>query len=204
MNVSKFAKFAALIFVAAFGWSTLAAADAGKFGPYNVSTIGDAKNVMLGGFDPVSYHSAQGIERGKAELATEFDGVVYRFANEANRATFLRDPEKYIPRFGGFCANGIVYGIPWGGDADTWKLIDGKLTIFGGMSSRNYFLMNEKENVALAQRYWDEEVRGSNAVFQRYKRLVFRVPHYKTGAELEAEWQRNRSSAPAPAPLKAQ
>ncbi len=193
-----------LLFLAVMTWATPAGADVGKFGPYNVSTVGDTKNVMLNGFDPVSYHWPQGLERGKAELATEFDGVVYRFASDANRAEFLREPEKYIPRFGGFCANGIVYGIPWGGDGDTWKIIDGKLTIFGGASSRNYFLMNEKENTSLAQRYWDEEVRGSNALFQRYKRLVFRVPHYKSGADLEAEWQRSRSSAPAPAPLKAQ
>ena len=27
--------------------------------------------------------------------------------------------------------HGIVYGIPWGGDADTWKRTNGKLYIFG-------------------------------------------------------------------------
>ena len=27
--------------------------------------------------------------------------------------------------------HGIVYGIPWGGDADTWKMTNGKLYIFG-------------------------------------------------------------------------
>ena len=36
--------------------------------------------------------------------------------------------------------------------------------------------------------YWASEIRGSNALIQRYRRLVLRVPHYKTGAQLEAEW----------------
>ena len=100
---------------------------------------------------------------------------------------FVRAPEKYMPQYGGFCANGIVYGIPWGGDADTWKMIDGKLYIFGGESSKKYFLMDEKPDMALANRYWADEIKGSNAFVQRYQRLAIRVPHYKSGAELEAD-----------------
>ena len=38
--------------------------------------------------------------------------------------------------------------------------------------------------MALANKYWAEEVNGSNAFFQRTKRLIFRVPHYVSGKEL--------------------
>lgn len=41
-----------------------------------------------------------------------------------------------------------------------------------------------KGNTALADKYWSEEVEGSNSFIQRSKRLVFRVPHYKSGDEL--------------------
>ena len=41
-----------------------------------------------------------------------------------------------------------------------------------------------KANTALADKYWKEEVEGSNSFFQRSKRLVFRVPHYLSGDEL--------------------
>ena len=179
-----------------------ASSDIGKFGPYNTSVNGDDKRLMLNGFDPVAYHTEQGLVLGKADLKTEFDGVTYRFGSDANRVLFKQSPERFVPQFGGFCANGIVYGIPWGGDGDQWKLIDGKLTIFGGQASRNYFLMQEKPNLKLAQQYWKEEVQGNGAFWQRYKRLIFRVPHYKTGAELEAEWQKSRLANPSP--VKAQ
>ena len=43
---------------------------------------------------------------------------------------------------------------------------------------------HEKRNLALADKYWAEEVSGSNSFIQRSKRLMFKVPHYKTGAEL--------------------
>ena len=38
----------------------------------------------------------------------------------------------------------------------------------------------------LADKYWTEEVSGSNSFSQRSKRLIFRVPHYKSGSELAA------------------
>jgi hypothetical protein len=78
----------------------------------------------------------------------------------------------------------VVYGIPWGGDADTWKMVDGRLFIFGGQGSKDAFLLEEAANIALADRYWQQEVSGSNSFVQRAKRLVFKVPHYKSGDEL--------------------
>jgi hypothetical protein len=36
---------------------------------------------------------------------------------------------------------------------------------------------------------WNEEVAGSNAVVTRYRRLIFRVPHYKTDKALQEEYE---------------
>ena len=97
---------------------------------------------------------------------------------------FDAKPQQYLPQYGGFCANGIVYGIPWGGDADTWRLQDGKLYIFGGQGSKDAFELDLPRNTALADQYWRDEVAGSNSFVQRSWRLVMRVPHYKNGEEL--------------------
>ncbi len=158
-------------------------------GPYNVSSDGADSRLMLKGADPVAYFTQGKYLPGKPEIKTEHDGVTYRFLNEEDKALFLKEPAKYMPQYGGYCSNGIVYGIPWGGDADVWKIIDGKLYIFGGQTSKNYFLMDEKKNLSLADQYWNNEVKGSNAFTHRYYRLANRVPHYKSGAELAAEWK---------------
>ena len=63
-------------------------------------------------------------------------------------------------------------------------MIDGKLYIFGGHGSKDAFLLDEKNNLALANKYWQEEISGSNSFIQRSKRMVIRVPHYKSGEEL--------------------
>ncbi len=149
-----------------------------------VAMDGDA-HVMLDGHDMVAYFTQGRHALGSAQFKTVHEGVTFYFASAEHKALFDREPAKYLPQYGGFCANGINYGIPWGGDADTWRIIDGKLYIFGGAGSRAAFELDPKQNLALADRYWRDEVAGSNSYIQRSKRLIFRVPHYKSGAELD-------------------
>ena len=155
--------------------------------PVNAVSEGADKHLMLFGYDVVSYFT-EGRERaGSPVIKSEYQGVTFRFSSAENKRAFDAATGKYIPQFGGYCTNGIVYGIPWGGDADTWKIIDGKLYIFGGHGSMDAFLLDVPRNMALANKYWADEVNGSNAFVQRTRRLIFRVPHYKSGAELAAE-----------------
>ena len=183
---TRFARLAAA-FVVALTLDACAAP-----GTYNSISDGADSVLMLKGHDPVAYFTLGKHTLGKPDIKAVHEGATYRFASEENKAVFVREPAKYVPQYGGFCANGIVYGIAWGGDPDTWKMIDGKLYIFGGASSRKYFLMDEKKNLQFADKYWSSEVKGSNAFVQRYYRLINRVPHYKTGAQLEAEWQQTQ------------
>ncbi|MGZ5046701.1 MAG: YHS domain-containing (seleno)protein [Usitatibacter sp.] len=155
--------------------------------PVNAVADGPDKHLMLFGYDVVSYFTDRKERKGSPDIKTRYKDVTFRFATPEHKAMFDAAPEKYIPQFGGYCTNGIVYGIPWGGDADTWEMIDGKLYIFGGKGSHDAFMLDVPRNMALANKYWNEEVNGSNAFWQRAKRLIFRVPHYKSGKELADE-----------------
>ena len=160
--------------------------------PVNAVSEGEDKHLMLFGHDVVSYFTEGTHRPGNPAIKSVYKAVTFRFSKSEHKALFDANPEKYIPQFGGYCTNGIVYGIPWGGDADTWRIIDGKLYIFGGAGSRDAFLLDVPRNMALAEKYWREEVNGSNAFWQRSKRLILRVPHYKSGAELAEEVARSR------------
>lgn len=152
--------------------------------PVNAVQAEPESRLLLKGADVVAYFTQGRYVQGTPEFRSQHEGVDFRFASAEHKALFDQSPAKYLPQFGGYCANGIVYGIPWGGDADTWKLIDGKLYIFGGQASKDGFELDTAGNLALANRYWNEEVKGSHSFMQRAKRLVFKVPHYKTGEEL--------------------
>jgi YHS domain-containing protein len=152
--------------------------------PVNAVALEGDERVMLAGHDVVAYWTLGRHAVGSPQIKSVYEGVTFRFASAEHKALFDKEPQKYVPQFGGYCANGIVYGIPWGGDADTWRIDNGRLFIFGGAGSKAAFELDVKANTALADKYWRDEVSGSNSFWQRGKRMVFRVPHYKNGEEL--------------------
>lgn len=174
--------------------------DSPNDGPFRTGTGGVETGVMLEGHDAVAYFTRNAAVRGDPNITLDFKGVVWRFANEANRAEFQRAPGKYMPQFGGFCSNGINYAIPWGGGGgeNTWRIYRGKLYVFGGQKSRDHFEIDTELNLKRAHHYWNAEVAGSSAIVTRYKRLVFRVPHYKSDAALQAEWEALRAAGKLP------
>lgn len=160
----------------------------GKFSPVNAHAIDGNERVLLKGGDVVSYFTKNAYTQGNPSIKSTYENVTFYFSSAENKALFDKEPTKYLPEFGGYCANGVVYSIPWGGDADSFEMINGKLYIFGGKGSRDAFMLNVPKNVALANKYWKEEVSGSNAFTHRTLRTTIgRVAHYKSGAELAAE-----------------
>ncbi len=159
----------------------------------NTVSDGNDSKLMLKGHDPVSYFTAPKPALGSAEFKTEHQGVTYRFASAANRESFLQSPEKYAPQYGGFCANGATYAMKWGGEPENYEIYQGRLFIFGGQKSHDYWTMDKAKNVDYGDGYW-KDMKDSSARLQTWKRLVFKVPHYKTGKELETEWQAKKKS----------
>lgn len=164
--------------------------------PVRASAMDGDAHVMLDGHDVVAYFTLGRHALGQPQFKSVYQGVTFRFASAEHRALFDAAPTRYLPQYGGFCANGIAYGIPWGGDADTWRIFNGKLYIFGGAASRDAFELDTRANLKLADHYWAREVAGSNSFWQRIKRLVWRVPHYKSGSELASMVARARANKP--------
>jgi len=158
----------------------------GAYSPVNAHAQDGVERLMLKGYDVVSYFTQNTHAMGKAEFRSQYEGITFQFANAEHKALFDKEPTKYLPQYGGYCADGIIYGIPWGGDADTWKLHNGKLYIFGGQESKDAFELNLHDNYNTADKMWNERLKGSNSFYQRVKHLVFRVPYYKSGDELAA------------------
>ncbi len=160
--------------------------------PANTSTLEGQDRVLLAGADVVAYFTEGAFRQGDPSIRSIYDGVTLHFSSVANKALFDANPEKYLPEYGGFCANGIVYAIPAGGNPRHFLKIGERVFIFGGPSSRAAFQLDTQGNIALADRYWASEVRGSHPRWQAIKRLIFRVPHYKSDEQLAEEVFRAR------------
>ena len=160
----------------------------------NALPDGAGGKAILAGNDPVSYYSGAKPVRGDPAFNAQWDGGVYYFANATNRDQFIKNPERYAPQYGGYCANGAPFSILLGGGADAYKVVDGRLYMFSGQNSLNYWAMDERRNIELGDKYWQTELKDvSSAWFHSWWRiLVAKVPHYMTGKEQAAEWQKRQ------------
>ena len=154
--------------------------------PVNAIATETDDHLLLFGADVVAYFTDNQYVQGSPEFRSQYQGVDFHFSSAENKALFDADPPAYIPQYGGYCANGIMFGIPWGGNAQDFIVDKGKLYIFGGKVSKQAFLLDLENNRKLADRYWQDEIEDNNSFWQRGKRLVFRVPHYQTGEEQAA------------------
>jgi hypothetical protein len=85
------------------------------------------ENGAIDGYDPVSYFTNDQAERGSPDITTEWNDAVWRFTTTAHRDTFIEDPEKYAPQYGGFCALGMAHGGGVPTNPEAWTIWEGKL-----------------------------------------------------------------------------
>lgn len=87
--------------------------------------------LAIDGYDPVAYFVSGKALEGKKELSANIGGVTYRFVSASNRDLFQKDPQKYEPQYGGWCAYAMgATGEKVEIDPETFKIIDNKLYLF--------------------------------------------------------------------------
>ena len=85
------------------------------------------ENGAIDGYDPVSYFTGGGAERGSPDITSQWNGATWRFASTEHRDLFAEDPEQYAPQFGGFCALGMAHGGDVPTNPEAWTIWQGKL-----------------------------------------------------------------------------
>ncbi len=83
--------------------------------------------VAIGGYDPVAYFKDGGPREGSEGITLEHAGATWRFASKANRSAFEANPERYAPRYGGYCAWAVSQGYLAKGDPMAWSVVNGRL-----------------------------------------------------------------------------
>ncbi len=81
----------------------------------------------VGGFDVVSYHIGDRPLEGLETITAAYNGVTWYFANEANRALFEADPERYAPAYDGHCAYALADDRKVRTDPLAYRVVDGVL-----------------------------------------------------------------------------
>ena len=111
-------------------------------------------HVALEGYDPVVFFTESSAAKGNPGIQSKHEGAVYYFKSEENKQTFAKNPEKYLPAFGGYCAYGASVGALFPVDISTWEIVDGRLILQYNQEVKKLFNKDTKGNLAKADAYW--------------------------------------------------
>lgn len=84
----------------------------------------------VGGYSPVSYIERNKAEPGSPLYAIEYEGVTYFFTGERQKEVFMKNPDRYLPAYGGFCAFGCTVDSEFIPDPTSFEVIDGRTHLF--------------------------------------------------------------------------
>jgi len=123
---------------------------------YNVTSGVTTAGVPLGlqGVDAVALSTLNAVAEGAAAHTVVHDGVAYYLASADSAEEFEASPEKYLPRFGGFCAFAVALGKKFDGDPRYADIVDGKLYLFVNAEIFAKYKKDSKNIIAKAEATW--------------------------------------------------
>ena len=87
--------------------------------------------IAIQGCDPVAYFTQNKAVKGDKNISVFYEGATYYFSSGENREEFKKNPVKYEPQYGGWCAYAMgKKGEKVEIDPETFKIIDGKLYLY--------------------------------------------------------------------------
>lgn len=117
--------------------------------------------VGIFGYSPVSYITNNRAEPGSPAFAAEHEGVTYFFTNERQKQAFIKNPERFIPAFGGNCAFGCSVDSIFTPDPTSFLVIDGRTHLFlknDEVNAKQLWLDADKKEVSKkANAYWSSK-----------------------------------------------
>lgn len=121
----------------------------------------DNSNIALEGYSPVSYLDLGLAQGGSKEYKSEYQKVAYYFTSAEQKATFDKNPSKYLPQYGGFCAFGVYAGAKFRTDPNKFIVKDGKYYLY------LYNVELDAQELWLAERDHKKLVSAANANWKK-------------------------------------
>jgi enamine deaminase RidA (YjgF/YER057c/UK114 family) len=117
---------------------------------------GDEPKLSISGYDPVAYFTDGKPVQGKTEFEYLWHKLRWRFADDAHRELFVKDPGRYAPQYDGYCAMGVAWADPHKDtvDPEAWAIVDGKLYLTHTPRSLDAWRENAGENIKTANGNW--------------------------------------------------
>ena len=118
----------------------------------SADTIPEMK--AIGGYDPVAYHKESKPVSGSEDFFYVWNHAKWHFSCKENMEVFKENPERYAPRYNGYCAFGLGRNDFVDADPEAWAIVNNKLYLTYNHEIRNAWLQDKRNYIAKADRNW--------------------------------------------------
>lgn len=106
------------------------------------------------GYCLTSYQLEKKAAEGKASFTRIYNGLVYQFSSEEAAAAFEKDPVRFIPKYDGFCADGVSQGKRFPADPKLFSVVDDRTYLLFDAKAKAKFDADPKAIIAKADEEW--------------------------------------------------
>jgi len=114
----------------------------------------DSEGVGAHGYDPVAFFTQRKAIRGDPSRQSAYGGAIYYFQSAADKDIFDKDPAKYAPQYGGYCAMAMTMGQLEDADPNYFFVHDNKLLLQRNEKAHMMFSKDLKANHKKADDNW--------------------------------------------------
>lgn len=111
-------------------------------------------NLAVGGYDPVAYFVEKKARKGNKMYHYEYMDASYRFVSEENLELFKKNPDAYLPQYGGYCAWAVANGYTYRASPKHWSIVDGKLYLNFNGKVKNMWSEDTELRIAQGDKNW--------------------------------------------------
>lgn len=116
----------------------------------------DKEGVAVHGYDPVAYFLEAKAVKGETQFQSSYGGATYYFQSAADKEAFDREPGKYTPQYGGYCAMAMTMGKLEDVDPNYFLVHDGKLLLQRNEKAHMMFGKDPAANHKKADENWEK------------------------------------------------
>ena len=114
----------------------------------------DGEGVGIHGYDPVAYFTEGKAVKGDPQYASSYGGAIYHFRSNDDKLAFEKDPAKYAPQYGGYCAMAMAMGKVEDTDPSFFLVHEGKLLLQRNEKAHMMFMKDPVGNHKKADEQW--------------------------------------------------
>ena len=106
------------------------------------------------GYDAVAYFTQNKPVKGSDKFTYHWKDATWQFSSQQNLDAFKKDPEKYAPQYGGYCAYGCSNGYKAPTEPDAWTIVNGKLYLNYNTGVRTEWNKTRDERIRKGDENW--------------------------------------------------